>query len=640
MERSVVELQKAIHIRQAMTEYRDTAYLNMVQQINTKAAAVLKDDMGSQFVRSCGRDIAGEIVRNYFAVSFDNVPGAPNYYLTVDQLAMRILKFSYEEEYDPLAENGGVGDVKKSVLNYSELSSAEIDKIAETMDSSQQKLFEMGRKADTLDAKGRREYHEQQRSDSGDLYDELTGVKETKKTIQKNGKEELRSDLQADHIQAREPAKYSPQYVTEAGAEALRQFWNSSDNMQMMHASANTSKGDIRVCSVDGRICYVNARRKDYDPKTDITHKATPEVLADAVCKQWESIDDSRLNQSAKKIKTLKEKGFLNEDGKVPKSVRKKLERNIGYSQDVESIVILQHTKIGVVADDARAQTKASIGKIIAGQIIYYAAPPLVYEVRRLLKDKHITLDNVFDKLKQAAGRITNYVISKLKDIFSNILFNSLKKFVKSFMDILVNLVKATVKRLLKIAKNLALSTVDAVRIIADKNASPAEKADSVFNLFGVTITSCVIEVLFELAADALHIPAPFDEFIFGPLQILATVVCTNLTMLILQKADLFDVRFGFKVNALRTLFEEERSDYEAAMAHAGEYTKSAIEEIVMSAKNESMEIFRSLEELDPKTETVRPELDKINRMFSMNINFDAEWLRFLGLQDIETLMT
>lgn len=631
MEQSVIELQKAIHIRQAMSEYRDMAYLNMVQQINTKAAAVLKDDMGSQFVQSCGRDLAGEIVRNYFDTS--------SYNITVDQLAMRILKFSYEGEYDPLGENGGVGEVHKSVYNYNELRSADLDKIAGTMDSSQQKLFEIDRESDKLDDKGRKAYRQQQRDEHGDLYDELTGIKETKKSVYKNGKEELRSDLQADHVQARESAKYSSRYVTETGAEALRQFWNSSDNMQMMHASANTSKGDIRVCSVDGEIRYVNARSKEYDPKTDITHKATPEVLADAVCKQWESIDGSRLNESAKKIATLKEKGFLNDEGKVPKSVRKELERNIRHSQNVESKVVLKNAKIDVVAEDANAQIKASIGKIIAGQVIYYAAPPLVYELRLMMKNRNLTLDDALENLKHAAGRIAHYVVSKLKDIFSNVLFNSLKKFVKSFMDILVNLVKATVKKLLKVAKNLALSTVDAVRIIADKNSSPAEKADSVFNLFGITITSCVLEILFELAADTLHIPEPFDEIVFGPLQILATVVCTNLTMLILQKADLFNARFGFKVNAMRSLFEEERAAYEADMSLAEGYTTTAIEEIIMKAKKESKEIFKALGELDPKTTVVRPELDKINRMFTMNINFDAEWLRFLGIQDVEAIM-
>ena len=50
------------------------------------------------------------------------------------------------------------------------------------------------------------------------------------------------------------------------------------------------------------------------------------------------------------------------------------------------------------------------------------------------------------------------------------------------------------------------------------------------------------MEVLFELLGDMLHIPEPFDDIVFGPLQILTTIVCTNLTMLVLKKLDLFGV--------------------------------------------------------------------------------------------------
>jgi hypothetical protein len=241
-------------------------------------------------------------------------------------------------------------------------------------------------------------------------------------------------------------------------------------------------------------------------------------------------------------------------------------------------------------------------------------------------------LDDVLSRLGESAKRIGEYVFSHLKDIFSNVLFASLKKFIKSFMDILINAVKATIKRLLKIAKNLALATVDAVRIIADKNTTAAEKADSVFNLFGVTITSCVIDVLFELAAKALKLPSPWDDIIFAPLQVLVTVVCTNLTMLILQKADLFDVRFGFKMKAIEKIFTEERALYAQEMASVEQYSSSAIERVIQAAKEESLQIYNELQELDPRRQSVRGQLEGINRMFSMNINFESEWMKFIGM--------
>lgn len=622
MNATCVDLRDAIAMHQALLEHRNAAYINLVQQINTKSSAIIKDDLGSQFLQSCGRDLAGEIVRNYFDTS--------SYNITVDQLAMRILKFSYEEEYDPLSENGGVGEIQKSVYNYGELQSAELDRIVADLDSCQEQLFTEDRSTDRLDAKGKKAYRESQRDENGDLYDELTERKGTQSTIQQNGKTVAKSDLHADHIQSREAARYNSKYISHEGVDALREFWNSADNMQLIHASANTSKGDVRVCEIDGKIRYLNTKDAEYDAKCDITHKATAQQLTEATVHQWEKGDPN-----SPKIQKLLAEGYLqvDENGNltVPKSVKKALEHNICHSQNTESKIVLQNTKYGEVAKDAAAHTKAAVGRIIAGQIIYYAAPPLVFEIRTILQNRRTKLDDALDQLQQAAHRIGKYVLSKIKDIFSNVLFGSLKKFIKSFMDILINAVKATVKKLLKIAKNLMLSTVDAVRIIADKNASPAEKADSVFNLFGVTITSCVIEVLFELAADALHIPEPFDDIVFGPLQILTTVICTNLTMLILQKADLFDVRFGFKINAIRNIFAEEYSAYEQEMAIAETAADTEIRLLLEQAKADCHRIYDDMEELNLMTSSARHQLDQVGRMFNVYLDFDERWAKFLG---------
>lgn len=619
-----VSLKEAVKIRAAMENYQDTVYLNLIRKLNSNCQEVLTDDLGSEFVKNCGRDLAGEVVRNCFDTS--------NYNLTVDQLAMRILEFSYESEYDPLSENGGVGEISKAVYNYNELQSDELDQISKMMDESQEKLFQEDRKNDSLDIKGKKEYRESQKDENGDLYDDLTGEKGGKSTYIKNNKEIEKSDLQADHVQARESATYNSRYLKEKGVEELRSFWNSSDNMQMMFESANASKGDVRVCKVDGKVVFINKKSNEYDPKTDITHKATPEQLADATIFMWEHVDEDRENKNAPKIEKLKNKGYLDENGKVPKAIRKKLIKNIRHSQNEESKVILKNTDYKKAAEDAAKNTKAAMGKIIAGQIIYYTAPPLVYELKIILKNKTIKLENAIDTLGKSAARIGKYIFTKLKDIFSNIAANSLKKFIKSFMDILIEAVKATVKKILKIAKNLVLSTVDAIRIIADKNADSSQKANAVFNLYGVTITSCVVEILFELAADALHIPEPFDDIIFGPLQILTTVVCTNLTMLILKKADLFDVEFGFKMSKIRLLFQETREMYNKEYEISAEYADTQIAEIIEKAKQESILIYENLEEYDLKKQSARGELEKVNSMFSMNIDFENDWLKFLGI--------
>ncbi len=618
------ELKTAIKTRVMMEKYQDDVYLKIIKQLNSNYAAIMQEDLGMQFVTNCGRDLAGEVVRNCFNTA--------DYNITVDQLAKRILEFSYENEYDPLTQNAGNDQITKNVLNYNELSSPELEQISAVMDASQIQLFTGDRKEDKLDRDGKLAYRELMKDENGDVYDELTGKKGDKTTyVNQKGTVVERSTLHADHIQARESASVNTRYVSEDGAQKLREFWNSPDNMQMMFQSANSSKGDVRVCKVNGKIKYVNARSKDYDPSTDITYKATPEQLADAAIAMWENVDTEREQQNQPKIQNLKDKGYLDENGKVPKTVRQQLIKNIRHSQNVESKVILKNTNYKQVAKDAKHYTKQSIGKIIAGQVIYYSAPPLVYEVRTILQDKSINVENALEKLGASVKRVGEYVVSKLKTIFVNIAFNSLKKFVKSFMDILINLVKATVKKLLKIAKNLVLSTVDAVRIISNPNATRAQKADSVVNLFSVTITSCVIEVMFEVLGDTLHIPEPFDDIIFGPLQILTTVICTNLTMIILKKADLFDVQRGFRMTQIRTLFSEAEDEVAEMYSVSRAYADFEIKRIIKQARIECHSISDNLSEMDLSRDSVRHELEKINKMFSMGIDFDQEWLKFMG---------
>ena len=620
------KLEDAMKIRKQMENYRDNIYIGITRQLDEDCADLLNDNLGNEFVKNCSRDIAGEVVRNCFQTS--------DYYITVDQLAKRIITFKYDDEYDPLGSALSDEQIRKNVFNSNELKSDRLEQITTMIDDATKNspLFEVDRDKNKLERDGKKNYRQQKTDNNGDLYDELTGKKETKSTYIRNGKEVKKSDLQADHISAYEAARYNSRYVTETGKHKLQQFFNGPDNMQIIHASANSSKSDIRVCLVDGKIKGVNARSSEYDPATDITYKATPEQLADAICNQWESIDEKKEGKSQHKIQTLKDNGYLDEDGKVPASVRKKLIQNIRHSQNEESKVIIKNTNYGKVSQDALSLTKSSVGKVIAGQILYYAAPPLVYETRCILENnKDQDIDGAIKKLEKAGKRICKYIFEHIKDIFSNIAVNSLKNFIKSFMDILINTIKATIKKMFKMAKNLVLSTVDAVRIIADKNSTKTAKADAVFNLFGVTITSCVVEVLFELLGDMLHIPEPFDDIVFGPLQILTTIVCTNLTMLVLKKLDLFGVSEGLKITQIRNLFNEAREEYDTEYMMMTQYADYNINEIIGKAKNECIDIYYSLQELDYKNSSVRNDLQRINNMFSMNINFEEDWLKFIG---------
>lgn len=614
------ELKNVLKLEKEMETKRQAMYMNLIQQINTKTSEILKDDMGSQFIQNCGKDIAGGLIQNYFNTA--------EYNITVDQLANRILTFNYENDYDPLGNSNDITIIKKSLQTQNEFSSRELDKISDIIEKSQKQLFPEDRSKDSLDAQGKKKYRESKKDANGDLYDELTGKKGSSTTITQNGKNITKSNLHADHVQARESASYTSKYLKESGVQELKEFWNSADNMQLIHASANTSKGDVRVCEQNGKVVYLNskelkAKQNEGQNVKDITYKATAEQLADATIAQWE-----KETKSNSKTETLKKAGYLDENGKVKKDARKRLIRNIKHSQNKESQIILKGTDYVKAGEDAFNMTKSSIGKIIAGQIIYYSAPPIIYEVRYIINDKSISLDNALSKLSFSLRRVGNYVLSKISGIFSNVVFLSLKKFVNCFMDILIEMVKATVKKLLNIAKQLLITTVNAIRVVADNNSSKEEKADSVMNLFSVTIASCAVDALFGLLGSATGIP----DFVLSPLQLLTSVICTNLVMLILQKMDLFDVRFGFKMNAIRKMFDEEYENFTKEINAVESYNEYEIAKVLYYAKQETKALYDELYDLNPKKNDTTDSLNQVKSLFSINLDFNDGWNQYLGL--------
>lgn len=406
-------------------------------------------------------------------------------------------------------------------------------------------------------------------------------------------------------------------YMKESAEERIKEFYNSSDNFTMMFETANQSKGDVKV--------EVKVKVKDGDgeryEKVDITHKASPHQMAKAVADRWEQLPSEAKQK-------LKDAGYIDAEGNVSRHVKTELEKNYRRSQNAESKKILKDTEFKKVSKDAGNHTAKSLSKMVAGQVIYYTVPALIYELRMILRDKKVNLKEALRKLGKAGERVARYVFSKLGTMFKKIASQGLKKFLKSFFDILINLVKATVQRMLKLAKNLVLAVVDAAKTIGDKQATPSQKADSVFQLLSVTVTSFVLELLFEYVEHQFAIPEP----LLMPLQVIATVVCTNLVMLVLEKADLFNVRHGLLLTNIQQVFQRENQLYLRSFGDLSASNKEDTDRKLREVVAEIEETKIRLRVIDPHTDSVQQELERINETFEMNIDFDKEWKTYLGV--------
>ncbi|WP_066304007.1 hypothetical protein [Bacillus sp. FJAT-29814] len=571
-----MELKKVVLLRNSLAEKEKKIYLNIMTQMNTNMKELLSTNIGTQLVTSCARDISGQVVRKYFDMG--------DLYITVDQLAKRITSFDYKDEYDPLQGNT---EYQKEVMNYNddlEFSST-LKNINKRNADATKKVFEGPRnKNEPYYDKTGKKYSSRSdykygeiNADSDFMNDDLTGHSERKETIQ------------GDHVRAVKDASYNSNYLDQAYVEEIKKIYNSEDNMQWINERANQSKGT--AANVEETI------------------------------KKWE-------NASPDTKKVLLDKGYINEDGKVPKQVKKELERNYRHIGNVESMTALKYTNYKKVGGDAVLETTMSMGKIMTGQLIYYALPPLVYEVKTILGNGSVALESFFHEIKKAGKRIIKYVSSKLKHILANFAGNSIKKLLKTFFDILLTIVKDTIKRIMNLVKDLVLALVDSVKILFDKNATPAQKADSIFNLMSVTIANTVVIILMEYLEKQFSIPS----FLVEAIEMLAIVLTTNLVMLILQKADLFNVRYGFMMANIEKIFVETSHKYDSAIATLETETNTEIDSILNQVADEIATMEERFMLMNLYSDSVKEDLENINRIFNMKIDFDKEWEKYIGI--------
>lgn len=588
------DLKEVINLRDKFFEEQDKLYLAMVNQINSQMKELLKKDLGNEFMTNCARDFAGEIVRNYLPMNTGEM------YITADQMFDRIINFRYYNDIDPLSSNE---EIRK--MFYNNENREMLNKIAEESQKAQKQLFTEDRSQDKLDREGKLKYRESKKDENGLLTDELTGQKGEFLEYEKNGQKYQKIDMHADHIQARAAAKYNSEYITEKGVEKLKEFINSDDNFQIIHASANTSKGDVRVYDENG---------------IDITYKATPEQMVEATCKRWKE-----RTKSGNKNAILKEKGYLDKNDEVKKDVREKLKKQYEKSMNEESKIILKNIKYHSVGKTAMKNTVASFPKIFAGQLMYYGIPPIVYETKCIIKNRNVDLDNFFIKLQKAFERIIDYMQSNLSNMFSNIAHNSLKSFLRIFFDMIIEMLKGTVKKIFKMIKDIVMAFVNSIKILGDKNRTAAEKADAVVTTLGITISSIAVNVIIEILEKQCPPLKPFTD----PLQVIITILTTNIVMLILQKMDIFNVRYGLMVAKIKEIFEEGRAEYREQLKLLEDETYTNIDKLLEEAEFELFNVITDISSADINEKDLKDEIDIINKTFNIGIDLQEEWSQF-----------
>lgn len=568
-----------IENRKKLNEQVDRVYLKSIEDINKKIKEFdLNNSFKKDFLKNCASDMAGEFVRRVFNTS--------DYYLTVDQLEKRMFSFTYENEYDPL----NTEYLRKDIYNL------------ENSKATQEIIKEQLGKAEKLFIKEDKKYIDQKNIEKG--------KNNYRETLKEKGeyKDEVGTSsgrIEVDHIQPLATITIYNNYIKDDKINDLKEFYNDKDNFAMLGKSANASKGDVRVINPKGE---------------DITYDASAEEYAEAIFNRWEK------DNGGKKIQNLKNEGILNQNGKVKSNVKRKVIDDLRRSKNMESIAFLKYADYKKIGMDAILDTGSVIGKMIAGQVVYYFIPPLIYEFKELILKENNT-ESLIEKLSSSGERVIKYFISKIPDILKSLGENSLKKFTKTFFDIIINILKETVKKLVKIVRQVIIMSVDAVKILLDKNKTWEEKMDAIFYLFSILISSIVSEILIAFIEKAL---AGTQKWLVLILEIFITTVSTNLVMLLLKELDLFGVNEGFRTEKIKEIFKDEREKADIEINALLESTNAENNQIFEELETELKNLENFISQANIYKESVTDLIDKNLSIFGIESNTENEWEKFL----------
>lgn len=595
--------------RKRLSRKLDETYINIIENINkrTKELEDMQKVFQNDFLKTCAMDISGETIRTFFDTG--------DYNITVDQLYNRIINFTYEDKIDPLSNTLEMN--RKNIYNLA--NSKESQENLKREIGEPEKLFN---KETVVDENGK----EKKRK-----YEDNSLIEKKKKEYRKehpNDEIGIAEKTDVDHSQPLATAKVYSKYLVEGGKEKIKEFYNSSDNFQMLGKTANQCKNSAVVYLKNEKGEYIDKEgnilknQSKLDGRVDITNTATVKQRTEAV------IDNIKggKNRDPKTTQKLKDEGILDENGEVKPEVKRKIEENLEKSYNKEGKVILKNTDKGKVAKDAGKETFRQMGKIISGQLIYYLVPPVIYEIKEGIKNNNDG-DSILEKLKNSSERIIEYVSSKLDKILSNIFFNGFKKFIKNFFSIIIEIVKGVFKKILKLAKELIIVTIDAIKILFDGSKSFAEKMDAILQLVGGLFVNLAIGILFEYISKQFFIP----EWALLPLEMIVRVVLSNFAMLALKKLDIFGVNRKLKVEKIKAIFEEEEKNKDLIIQREIDNVNSNNKLLFQELQEELFNINKKIEENNMFNQSIKEELKRSFEIFGKNITLNNKLKNILG---------
>ena len=290
---------------------------------------------------------------------------------------------------------------------------------------------------------------------------------------------------------------------------------------------------------------------------------------------------------------------------------------------------VLQHLKDGDKSAELAKAAKETAGKaakesgnLFIGTIVMEVIKPVYYEMKDCIVNgikEPVGIDDLGGALAFRLGRVKNYVVTNLAKIGIGGITDLIKSVVSSLVQGIVNLFFGMLKTMLQIIKDGIGIAISAVKILASKEMSPAEKGDAVVKLVG----GALIGILGNALVDKLNIPEPWQTIVGA----LISGCGVLFFMIILDKIDIFSVKAEKRRNRILEIFDERIKDINEASESLDEYSIEVLKQQREKFEGINISINNALKKND--IDSINEGLDKMAEFMGVDVEeYSAENIR------------
>ena len=242
-----------------------------------------------------------------------------------------------------------------------------------------------------------------------------------------------------------------------------------------------------------------------------------------------------------------------------------KKEREAQKNIDKEANKAVVHnalTKEGVkrLENEFKSQSAEALktsGKMGIGRAITELIKPLYFEIADAFKNgmsKPLGVESFTEAFKIRMSRVVSYVTSVLPSLGLDSILDTIKNLITTIIRTIVDLFFGIVKTILTIVRRGFPVAVSAIKTLADKSKSPAERGDAAVKLIGGALISILGSILLDKIPDSLGLIKTIIVSLFNGIG-------TLLFMMLMDKLDIFSIKENKRFERIHEIFEMRLQD-------------------------------------------------------------------------------